>query len=162
MSNSWKSFINIFCIILFSFAAAGEIGPEKSLFKIKDIVIDGLKKVEREAVLEKISARKGMTLTNYILKRDIQKIYRLKYFESVEAHRQGNNLVFKVVEKPIIAKIVFQGNDEIDRDDLTSQIKSREYAILDVNTIKSDVKSILKQYEERGSTWPLLITLLKK
>lgn len=150
MSNSWKSFINIFCIILFSFAAAGEIGPEKSLFKIKDIVIDGLKKVEREAVLEKISARKGMTLTNYILKRDIQKIYRLKYFESVEAHRQGNNLVFKVVEKPIIAKIVFQGNDEIDRDDLTSQIKSREYAILDVNTIKSDVKSILKQYEEKG------------
>jgi len=150
MSNSWKSFINILFIFVTSIALAQEIGPEKNLFKIKDIKIEGLKKVEKEAVVEKIVSRKGLVLTNYILKKDIQKIYRLKYFESVEAHEKKGVLIFKVKEKPIISRIVFQGNDEIDKDDLVSQIKSKEYAILDINTIKTDVKSILKQYEEKG------------
>ncbi len=150
MSNSWKSLINIFIVLLTSVVFGQEIGPEKNLFKIGGIRIDGLKKVEKEAVIDKIASKKGSVLTNYILKKDIQKIYKLKYFESVEAHQEKNILVFKVIEKPIIAKIVIDGNNEVDKDDLISQIKSKEYAILDINTIKSDVKALLKQYEEKG------------
>lgn len=151
MINSWKSFLYILIsALLIQSATANEIGPKKTLFKVDEVSIEGLKKVESEAVLEKITARKGVVLTNYILKKDIEKIYNLKYFDSVEAHSKGKELIFKVKEKPIISKIIIEGNDEVDTDDLTSQIKSKEYAILDVNTIKSDVKALLKQYEEKG------------
>jgi len=51
-----------------------DLGPRKNLFKIDGIEVRGLKKVEKEAVLEKISARKGMKLDNYLLKRDLEKI----------------------------------------------------------------------------------------
>lgn len=134
--------------------AIDDLGPRRNLFKIQGIDIKGLKKVEREAILEKIGARKGMVLDNYLLKKDISKIYALKYFDYVEAHREkrkGKNfLVFKVKEKPIITNILFEGNNEIDIDDITANLKSKEYAILDVNTIQNDVDTIQKQYEEKG------------
>jgi len=145
-----SSIIIAFFLSLNSLVFSMELGPEKNLFKVSDIKIQGLKKVEREAVLERISTKKGQELSNYSLKKDIEKIYNLKYFDSVEAHQEGTVLIFKVKEKPIIAKIVFQGNDEVSKDDLTGQIKSKEYSILDINTIKTDVKALQKFYEEKG------------
>ena len=64
--------------------------------------------------------------------------------------KSKNYLIFKVKEKPIITSIVLEGNDELDEEDLLGQIKSKEFSILDVNTIKSDVKSLQKFYEEKG------------
>jgi len=151
-------FVFIFTLVTFlvspSAVAFDDLGPRKTLFKIQGIDVEGVKKVEKEAILEKIGARVGMQLDNYLLKRDIEKIYSLKYFESVEAHREkkkGKNfLIFKVKEKPIITNIVFKGNGEIDVDDLRETLKSKEYSILDINTIQADVDSIQKQYEEKG------------
>ncbi len=134
--------------------AQEDLGPSQNLFKVDGIIIQGIKKVEKEAILEKIRIKKGMVLDNYTLKRDLQRIYDLKYFETVEAHhkvvRGKNVLIFKVKEKPIVTKIVYEGNDEIDDDDLTAQVKTKEFAILDVNTVKADVASIQKHYEEKG------------
>jgi len=153
---------NIFCYVFWLFVAVAssatfaleDIGPKKDLFKIDEIIIKGTKKVETEAILEKIGAKKGMVLDNYLLKRDLQKIYSLKYFESAEAHHEivkgKNQLIFILKEKPIVTKITFDGNDEIDKDDILTQIKTKEFAILDVNTVKNDVTALQKYYEEKG------------
>tara|TARA_R110000868_G_scaffold282927_2_gene543276 strand:- start:6289 stop:8616 length:2328 start_codon:yes stop_codon:yes gene_type:complete len=131
-----------------------DLGPRKNLFKIDGIEVRGLKKVEREAVLEKISARKGMRLDNYLLKRDLEKIYGMKFFETVEAHQEKKGkrdiLVFKVREKPIITKISYKGNDELSEDDFKDKVKTKAFAILDVSTLQSDVISLQKLYEEKG------------
>lgn len=151
MLNSKTSYyITLIFSLLALNVSALELGSEKDYFKVSDIKIEGLKKVEKEAVLERISIKSGQVLTNYLLKRDIEKIYILKYFDSVEAHQEGSVLVFKVKEKPIVSKIVFVGNDELSKDDLTGQIKTKEFSILDINTIKSDVKALQKFYEEKG------------
>ncbi len=131
-----------------------ELGPQKDLFRIDNIQVKGVKKVEVEAILEKIRSKVGMTLDNYLLRDDIVSIYGMKYFESVEVHRQvikgKNHLIFVLVENPIISKISFEGNDEIGDEDLLEQVKTNEYSILNVNKIKSDVKSVGKFYEEKG------------
>jgi outer membrane protein insertion porin family len=131
-----------------------DIGPRKNLFSINAIEISGTKKVEKEAILEKISAQVGMLADNYLIKRDIEKIYSMKFFEYVEAHTRvkngKNTLQFVVKEKPIISKIIFAGNDEVDDDDLLAAVKTKEFAILDINTIKADVQALTKLYEEKG------------
>lgn len=148
-----------FSIFFFMFAliqvqAQEDLGPRKKLFRISSIRITGVKKVEKEAILEKISSRAGMVLDNYLLKSDIEKIYGMKFFEYVEAHQRkerGKNILeFVVREKPIISKIIFEGNDEVDDEDLKEPMKTREFAILDINTIKADVQAMQKLYEEKG------------
>ncbi len=145
--------LNILLISTFT-SASSSIGEAKNLFKIDIIEVLGTKKVEAEAILEKIDAKTGESLNTYTLKEDIKKIYEMKYFESVEAHHKivkgKNHLVLKVIEKPIISKISFTGNDEVSGDDLKEQVKTREFNILDVNTIKSDIQLLQKYYEEKG------------
>jgi outer membrane protein insertion porin family len=134
-----------------SLASVEDLGPKRDLFVIDDIRVEGLRKVEREAILDRIGAKPGEMLTNYLLRDDIQRIYSLKYFDTVEARREGAaTLVFKVQEKPIIGRLVFEGNLELKKDDLTAVIKSREFNIVDINTVQSDVKALLKLYEEKG------------
>src|SRR5690606_4214683 len=122
-------------------------------FTVDEIQVEGTKKVEPEAIIEKLETKAGTKLTNFTLKSDIQKIYDMKYFDVVEAHQKKagkkNILVIKVKEKPVIAKIVFEGNDEVNSDDLKEQVKTKEYNILDVNTIKGDLLLLQNYYEEK-------------
>jgi outer membrane protein insertion porin family len=145
----------VFLIIFSGFGHADtSLGDTKTLFVIDEIIVKGSKKVEAEAILEKIDSKKGAPVTNYMIRNDIKKIYQMKYFDSVEAHhkikKKKHTLTIKVVEKPIISKISFEGNDEVSGDDLKEQLKTREYNILDVNTIKGDVSLLTKYYEEKG------------
>lgn len=156
IARSLNAFVVLVLSLLISVSAFGyqDLGPRRNLFKMDGVEVEGLKKVERQAILEKVGSRAGMMLDNYLLRKDIEKIYSLKYFESVEAHKKKKNgktfLTFVVKEKPIITKIIFQGNDEIDEDDLKATIKTKAFAILDVNTIQNDLEALQKQYEEKG------------
>jgi len=148
----------IFLVILtivssYSFADS-DLGKRKNLFKIDKIEIKGIKKVESEAILDKLLSKKGMMADNYLIRNDVKRIYNLKYFDFVEAHHikkgRKNILRFFVKERPIVANIVFEGNDEFDDEDLVEKIKTKEYSILNINTIKDDLKVIVKEYEEKG------------
>ncbi len=134
--------------------AIDDLGPRVDLFKIDQIEIRGLKKVEKEAVLERILSKPDMTLDNYLLRKDLDKIYSMKYFDSVDALEEKisgkNTLVFIVKEKPIVTKIEFSGNEGISDDDLKNQIKTKAFTILDTNQIKNDVTLLLKHYEDKG------------
>lgn len=152
-------FISFICLSTLLFLTsnvfgAEDLGARVDLFKIDRIDVVGIKKVEKEAILEKIGSKVGMTLDNYLVKKDLEKIYSLKYFDSVEAHQdvvEGKNVLkFVLKEKPIITKITFDGNDGLSDDDLKGQVKSKVFSILDSTTIKSDVQALLKFYEEKG------------
>ncbi|MEK6624336.1 MAG: outer membrane protein assembly factor BamA, partial [Bdellovibrionota bacterium] len=127
------------------------LGPKKKLFRVQSIEIQGQKKVEKEAILEKIGTRPGMDLDTHLLRRDIEKIYSLKYFETITAEEGPNGkLIFIVKERPIISKIIFDGNSEIDTDELKTHIKIKDFSILDVNSLKQDSAALQKHYEEKG------------
>ncbi|MCM2350348.1 MAG: outer membrane protein assembly factor BamA [Bacteriovoracaceae bacterium] len=130
------------------------IGPIKEMFRVDSIEFEGNRKVESEAIVEKLGTRQDMMLDNYLLRKDLSRIYEMKYFEEVEAYHKlsgdKNILLFKLKEKPIISKITFSGNDEINDDDLKEQIKTKEFNILDISTIKNDVLLLQKHYEEKG------------
>ncbi len=130
------------------------IGPIRELFRIDDIEVEGTRKVEPEAVIEKMGSKKEMMLDNYLLRKDLSRIYDMKYFEEVEAYHKVKNgkniLLFKLKEKPIISKLSFEGNDEINDDDLKGQIKTKEFNILDIGTLKNDILLLQKHYEEKG------------
>ena len=152
-------FISLFLFLIVTLVntsafSADDIGARVDLFKIDRIDIVGNKKVEKEAILEKIGSKPGMILDNVLLKKDLEKIYSMKYFENIEAHQETENglniLQFKLKEKPIITKITFEGNDGLSDDDIKGQVKSKVFSILDTTTVKSDVQGLLKFYEEKG------------
>jgi outer membrane protein insertion porin family len=151
-----KALLLIISILFFGTTASAQevIGPIREMFHVDTIEFSGNRKVESEAIAEKLSTRPDMILDNYLLRKDLSRIYDMKYFEEVEAYHKKaadkNVLLFKLKEKPIISKITFSGNDEINDDDLKEQIKTKEFNILDISTLKNDVLLLQKHYEEKG------------
>jgi outer membrane protein insertion porin family len=148
-------YLFLFSFLLLNSVFAQEIiGPIKEMFRVDSIEFTGNRKVESEAIQEKLGTRQDMMLDNYLLRKDLSRIYEMKYFEEVEAYHKisgdKNILLFKLREKPIIGKISFSGNDEINDDDLKEQIKTKEFNILDISTLKNDVLLLQKHYEEKG------------
>ena len=64
------------------------IGPIKEFFRVDSIEIQGNRKVESEAIIEKLGTRVEMMLDNYLLRKDLSRIYEMKYFEEVEAYHK--------------------------------------------------------------------------
>jgi outer membrane protein insertion porin family len=151
-------FFKIIMFFIFSFSqltfAVENLGPAKKLFKVDQIEISGLRRVEKEAVLEKLSIKIGTIVDNYQVDKEIRNIYSLKFFDFIEAHHEVKNgkdvLVFKVKERPVITAITLEGNDDLSDDDLKKQIKIKEFSLLDITSVKSDLVALEKFYEEKG------------
>lgn len=160
-------FINIYLLLFFFavhsiplFAQTLEttryrgLGPKQELFKVDDIRVSGNKRIEPEAIIDRLTVVPEMMLDNYILRRNLDLIYEMNFFATVEAHQiregQKNILKFQVQEKPIITDIQFRGNSQVSESDLKGAIRTRNFAIVDINTIKNDVRALQKLYEEKG------------
>src|SRR4029079_15482124 len=89
------------------------------------------------------------------IRTDIQALFNMGYFDdiSIEGELLGNghvDLTYVVRERPVIAKINFEGNERISTSDLKDVIKVKEWSILDINKVKDDVALIQKHYEDKG------------
>ncbi len=122
---------------------------------ISKVEVEGLKRIEKDAVLAKISSQSGRTFTAEGVKADIRALFAMGFFEDIavysEPGEQGDVAVHVVVkELPVIAEIEFVGNEQIKTEDLREVIKLKEWAILDVNKVKQDLAALQKHYEDKG------------
>jgi outer membrane protein insertion porin family len=122
---------------------------------VDDVVIRGLKRIERDAIIAKIGTRPGSVLNSEQVRNDIQTLFNMGYFddiavESQSAEGQRVHIVFVVRERPVIAKIQFEGNERLSSSDLKDVIKIKEWSILDINKVREDVTLIQKHYEDKG------------
>src|SRR6185312_16363988 len=86
---------------------------------------------------------------------DIQAVYGMGFFDDVEVRAYSEpdakvGLVVAVHERPVIAKLDFEGNERISTSDLQDVIKVKQWNILDINKVKEDVGLIQKHYEDKG------------
>lgn len=122
---------------------------------IGEIQVQGLKRIEKDAVLAKISSKIGQPVSPEMIRKDIQSVYDMGYFDdiTVEGEQLPNGtvrLIYVARERPVISKIEFVGNERISSSDLKDVIKVKEWSILDINKVKNDVNLIQKHYEDKG------------
>ncbi len=122
---------------------------------VGQITLDGLKRLEKDAVLAKVGTKPGQVLLRETVKSDIQSLYGMGYFDEVEVTGeltgQGTvNLKYRMRERPVISRIDFDGNERISTSDLKDVIKVKEWGILDVAKVREDVSLIQKHYEDKG------------
>lgn len=122
--------------------------------KISKIEILGLKKIEKEAVLQKISSAVGKNFDREQISKDIQTLFRMNFFVQVEVEKESTSdgvvLIFNMVEKPTVSEIEFTGNAEIKSEDLETQSGLKAFEVVNFSKIQSAVQKIEKHYEDKG------------
>ncbi|HOJ58663.1 MAG TPA: outer membrane protein assembly factor BamA [bacterium] len=98
--------------------------------KIVEVLVEGTVHVDKKEVLEVIQTRPGDELTSSAtamrIRDDFRAIYALGYFEDVTVSEEpaagGRNLIFEVVEKPLVADLRYEGNQRYKAKKLNEEI----------------------------------------
>ena len=121
---------------------------------ISEIVVSGQKKIEKEAILAKLVSKTNEPFLEKQVTEDIQSLYKMGYFVQIEVVKEVTGksvlLEYKVVEKPTVAEVLFEGNQELKSEDLEKEIGIKNYEILNTTKIKEAVAKLEKHYEDKG------------
>ncbi|MCK9263194.1 MAG: outer membrane protein assembly factor BamA, partial [Deltaproteobacteria bacterium] len=117
---------------------------------IQEIEVKGHSRISPEAIRFRLKNAPGDILHRQAVRKDIEEIYSMGYFETVDADFEEGSLVFTVKEYPVITSIEVEGNDEIDDEEIIESIGMKRFDILNTRTLKTSVDRIISLYREKG------------
>jgi outer membrane protein insertion porin family len=122
--------------------------------RLDRVVITGNRRVEEEAIRVQLRSQPGTRFSEETVDRDIRALYRMGFFDNVEAGLDQENglwvLTFHVTERPLIKEVKIEGNRKINREDLEGALKVRPNTIFDPEKVRSGIEEAKKQYEKKG------------
>ncbi len=122
-------------------------------FVAKDIRIDGLIRLAPASVSSLLPFGIGDTITDEKIADGIRALTASGNFDDVKASRQGDILVFTVVERPVIASLTLVGNKLIPTEGLTKGLKSgglSEGEVLKRAALQAVKNELEQQYADQG------------
>jgi outer membrane protein insertion porin family len=124
------------------------------------VAIEGNRTIPTEEIARRLKSRAGRTPTPEQVKEDVRSLYTSRWFFSVETQvrrtPEGPVLVFKVVERPILASVEFKGitgtpwNKKRELRELADLTGLKSGAAYDVGANKEAAQRIERHYREKG------------
>jgi len=136
------------------FGCVNPIWAQSSANTIQRIEIEGNRHIERQAIVGKLAIQVGEPFSPEQIRKEIQNIYSMGFFEEVDVDTQlvANEVVvvFQVKEKPFTVEVIYDGNDELSDDKLGEKNAIRSQTFLDQEQVKVSVEHFRKLYQEKG------------
>ena len=134
-------------------AAAAEVArPARET--VKAVRVEGFHRVEEAAIRIHITHPVGVSLSETAVDLDVKAIYRMGFFENVwvtTAPQDGGvALVYHVAERPYVAKVEFEGNDNVDKADLEAVVGIRARTVFDPQKAWEGLREARKVYAGEG------------
>jgi outer membrane protein insertion porin family len=146
-----KKFVNFSVILIFFVFINNVFAENNRIFKIN---ILGNEKIEKAAIMPFIKSKIGDVFSPEKVKEDVKSIYRMGYFENVIVNynklEKGIELSFIVVEKPYIKLVRFEGIKKLKKSEVTKELITKPFTIINEEKIKKDVEKIVDVYQEKG------------
>jgi outer membrane protein insertion porin family len=121
---------------------------------ILSIEVTGNRRISEDDVRGLLKQKVGGPFAPEVLTQDVRELFASGYFEDIEVDLArtdaGVVLRFLVRERPTVAAIEFQGNDEISSDDLAEGIELKTTTVLSNPAIRRSVQKIRDMYAEQG------------
>ncbi len=122
------------------------------LFRIKNIVFDGLQNVKPKTVRSEIKMKKGKVYSASLAREDLRTILGLGYFDNAEiaVDKDKKIVKFKLTEKPYIKSMVFKGNKQFSAGKLKSEATLKEKDFYNFSELEETKRKILTLYRDKG------------
>ena len=135
-----------------SLAACAQPAPRPIV--IKDLVVQGNRRVQEAVILGRIQSKPGSTFTPSQLSEDVRNVFGLGFFDDVrtrvEDFEGGVKLTFEVVERPFVRDVEFSGNRRISSDTLRDKIDLKLGSVYNPVAVQRARERLKDHYEEEG------------
>jgi outer membrane protein insertion porin family len=153
LPDRWKALALGLALALMGVLAPIHVALAQNMFTgepIADIKIEGTQRIEPETVRSYMQLNPGDRFTADRIDKALKNLFATGLFADVTLRREGDTLIVKVVENPIINEIAFEGNDHIEDKDLTNEIQEKPRTVLTQSRVQADVQRILNLYRRSG------------
>jgi outer membrane protein insertion porin family len=130
--------------------AAGPVTPIAAPGTIQSIQIQGNQRIEGGTILSYMLVRPGDPFDPARIDRSLKTLYATGLFQDVNLTREGDMLVVKVVENPLVNRVAFEGNHLESDDQLKDVVQLRPRAVFTPASAEADRQRILAAYAKRG------------
>ncbi|GJM02013.1 MAG: outer membrane protein assembly factor BamA [Rhodomicrobium sp.] len=117
---------------------------------VRSIVVTGNRRVEPETVKTYLKFSVGDTYSAYKVDESLQSLFSTGLFADVSIGKNGGTVTVAVEENPVINKVAFEGNIEVDNASLATEVQLKTRAIYTRARVQSDIQRILDLYQVRG------------
>jgi outer membrane protein insertion porin family len=117
---------------------------------IQNIQVEGNKRVEPETVRSYLTFSVGDTYDPAQIDESLKALFATGLFQDVRIRREGAAIVIVIVENPIVSRVAFEGNKEIEDDTLASEVQLKPRAVYTRARVQADVQRILDLYRRQG------------
>ncbi len=117
---------------------------------IAQIAVQGNQRIEPATVRTYIAVQEGDPFNPVAIDQSLKNLFATGLFADVSIGRQGDIMIIRVVENPIINRITFEGNDRIDNDEMEPEVQLRPRVVYTRTKVQQDVERILDLYRRSG------------
>ena len=117
---------------------------------IDAIKIEGNQRIEEGTIRSYMLVQPGDPFDPDRIDRSLKTLYATGLFQDVMLNRQGNTLVVKVAENPIVNRIAFEGNHKLNDDQLRGEVQLRPRAVFTPQLAAADRQRLLDLYAKRA------------
>jgi outer membrane protein insertion porin family len=143
------SFVRKSALVL-GFLAAAAPALAQDAGRVRQIVVQGTQRIEVETVKSYMALAEGDPYDPDRVDRSLKSLFNTGLFADVTIRRDGDVVVVRVVENPIINRIAFEGNKRIKEEELTQETQLRPRVVYTRSKVQNDVKRILDLYRRNG------------
>ena len=117
---------------------------------IESVLVEGNERIEAETVRSYMEIGPGDRYDSDAVNDSLKSLFDTGLFADVVIRREGNALVVRVVENPIINRVAFEGNDEIADSELEAEIQLQPRAVYTRPRVQSDLQRLTEIYRRSG------------
>ncbi len=130
--------------------AAAPAGPVRGGGTIQAIKVEGNQRIEVGTIRSYMLVQPGDPFDPDRLDRSLKTLYATGLFQDVRLSREGDTLVVRVVENPLVNRVAFEGNHKLTDDQLRPEMQLRPRAVFTPSLAETDRQHILDLYAKRG------------
>ncbi|WP_422822397.1 POTRA domain-containing protein [Vreelandella azerica] len=132
---------------------AAASGAKAQSFDVSDIRVEGLQRVSAASVFNAFPVSASDTVDERTLSDAARRLFETGLFDDVSLAREGDVLVIQVVERPTIARLNIEGNEQIADADLRrglSEAGLSEGQVLQLSTLEEIQRELEGVYQSQG------------
>jgi len=145
--------LNTFSRLLLLFLLVSQVVKGDEEFVVEDIQVKGLQRIAVGTVFNYLPVNVGERFSLDNVGPAIKALFKTGFFKDITLEREGSTLIVNVVERPSIAKIIFEGNKDLSKDDLTKALKKiglAEGKVFDQQVLDKVEQELSRQYFSHG------------
>lgn len=117
---------------------------------VRSIQVAGNRRVEPETVRSYLTFTVGDAYDPSRVNASLRALYATGLFADVRIDRNGSTVIVTIAENPVIAKVAFEGNSEIDDKTLRAEVRLKSRSVYTRARALSDAQRILDVYRRQG------------